>query len=122
MVKAMLRYSRTQLSSYADDLKETLDDLESSLQSNQSQPKVTVVTFDSETVSLSWKFNKEISDFIKSSDRSNFKWTKGDNGNWILKLFWDKSEEYVEAFRKAGYDTSDIATAEVKSKEVVIKD
>lgn len=121
MVRTMLNYSNTQLAKYKSDLKETLEFLEES-KNVVVQPKVKVVSFDAETVSISWKFNRGISDYIKSSDRSNYKWNKDDNGNWILKLYWDRAEEYIDEFIKAGYDTSEIATAEAKSKEIILKD
>lgn len=123
MVKTMLNYSNTQLSRYKDDLKETLSSLESELNDSATQqPKVEVVSYDAETVSITWKFNKQVSEFIKGSDRSNYKWSRDDEGRWILKLYWDRSEEYIDEFVKSGFDTSEVAKAEAKSKEVVIKD
>jgi hypothetical protein len=120
MVNTMLRYSNTQLSRYKDDLKETLSSLESELnESATQQPKVEVVEYDAETVKITWKFNKQVSEFIKSSDRSNYKWERDDNGRWILKLYWDRCEEYIDEFVNAGFDTSEVAKAEAKSKEVL---
>ena len=124
MIRIMLVYGKTQLTRYSDDLKETLKQLETPINTTKENTslKVSVVNFDSETVSLTWKFNKEMSNFIKDSNRANYKWRKGNNGEWIFKLYWDNSEEYIDKFRELGFDTSEIAIAEAKSKEVVLKD
>lgn len=119
MIKFMLVYKNTQLSSFAGELQATL----SALTTEDSKPQlvVKVESYDSECVNLSWKFNREISDFIKSSDRSKFRWIKNNN-QWILKLYWDNAEEYLEEFVKNGYDVSAVKEAYLKSQDVELKD
>lgn len=120
MLRVMIQYSNTQLTSHASDLKETLEYLES-VEPKKDVLKVKVESFDSESVSISWKFNKEISEFIKGSDRKNFRWSKPED-HWVLKLFWCAADEYIDKFIEMGYDTSDISSAKAKSEEVVLKD
>lgn len=124
MIRVMMNYSNTQLIGYADDLKDTLTWIESEkVKEDQSQkhPKVKVVSFDSEVVMLNWKFNKQVSEYIKQSDRANYSWRR-DDGKWILKLFWDKAEEYLEQMKNAGLDISDVMTAKMQAEDVVLKD
>lgn len=120
MVKFLLVYKNTQLKAYANDLMDTLDAI-ASVPNTTHQLAVKVESYDSESVSLSWKFNREISDFIKSSDRSKFRWTKNNN-QWILKLYWENTEEYLEEFVKNGYDVSAVRESYIKSQDVELKD
>lgn len=125
MVETLIKYSNTQLTSYKSDLKETLEYLNSDKAYNdivKSQRKVNVVSFDSETVQISWNYNRRVSEYIRESDRANYKWNRDNDGKWILKLFWCKADEYIEVLNANGFDTSEVAKAKAKAEEVVLTD
>ena len=122
MVKTMMKYSNTQLSEYADALKDTLEYLEEEIKKAEKEVKLVVKVegFNTNSVVLTWKFNREISDFIKSSNRKNYSWRKSDKGVWLFKLYWDASEEYLNKFVEKGYDISEVIEAKKKSADLVL--
>ena len=125
MVKFMLTYKNTQLSAYATDLQDTLKALESEVKTEVKtevdvKQSVKVVAYDSESVQITWKFNRTVSDAIKNSDRSNFRWLKVDN-QWILKLYWDKIDEYLDIFTENNFDISAITDARIKASDINLK-
>lgn len=120
MIKFMLVYKNTQLASFAKDLQDTLASLGNELEV-KTQPVVKVVSYDTESVQITWKFNRSVSDAIKNSDRNNFRWLKIDN-QWILKLYWDRLDEYLDIFVKNDFDVSAIQEALLKSQDIELKD
>lgn len=119
MIRTMLVYSNTQLAGYADALKETLAEVEEAIKAAENaKPVVTVEAFDSDSVSISWKFNRTISDYIKSSDRRNFRWNRAEDGKWVLKLYWDNADEYLDQFTANNYDISAVLDARKKAADI----
>lgn len=94
--KVLMTYTNTQLTNYAKDIKETLEKYQSSLN------VVKVVDYNKETVSLSWNYNTRVSEFIKSLDRQDVKWTRP-NGNWVLNIAWNKIQGLLDKFTQENY-------------------
>lgn len=111
IAKALIKYTNTQLSSYKTDIVETAKFFE------VEEKMVKVAGFDSETISLGWNFNRNISDFIKyQADKSMVRWMKQDNGTWLLKVEWSYIDTLVAQFVAEGFDTSRIEEARKQSK------
>lgn len=95
----LMTYSKTQLTSYAADIKETIDFYQTDLK------QVKVVDYDKKSVKISWEFNQNISNFIKSEfDRTNFRWVK-DNG-WFLIVKWSGVDALAQRFTNEGFDVT----------------
>ena len=108
--QVLQKYTKTQLTAYAADLKESLE-----YYSKQTDTKpVKVISFSKSEVALSWEFNKNISSFIKTQ-LTQYKWQKPD-GMWVLHLQWSAISEMVAKFNENGFDTSAITKAYEDSK------
>jgi SNF2 family DNA or RNA helicase len=119
MIRTMLVYSNTQLANYADALKETLAEVEKDIKTAEDAAMaVKVESFDTDSVSISWKFNRNVSEFIKASDRRNFKWSKTPEGKWILKLYWESVDDYMKVFKENGFNTTAVTEAHKKAADI----
>ena len=109
--KSLVRYTNTQLSSYKDDLLETIKFFE------KSKSMVKVAGFDSESVQIGWSFNKNISEFIKyNADKSMVRWMKQDDGTWLLKVKWSYIDALIKEFVAEGFDITEIKSIYEKNK------
>lgn len=114
--KIMLHYKNTQLANIADDLAESLKHYQAKV--------VEVVNHDNLTFSLSWPFDKVISDTLRTLDKSQFRWLKLDQ--WILQVKHEYAKEISDMFSKYGYDVSEIAAVAnidklFKKKKIVVE-
>lgn len=99
-------YKNTQLKSYADRIDETLEALYSSIK------QLNIVKFTDKYVQITWKFNKAVSEFIKSTDKELFKWLKTEV--WILQVDWSNVQIFLPIFEENGFDISKLQ--ELKQK------
>lgn len=102
LASVLQKYTKTQLTSYADSIKETI-------QHYQAQVKnVKVEGFNRESVRLSWNFNSTVSEFIKYTlDRKYFKWTRV-NDNWVLEIKWVGIDALLDVFSANGLNTTQV--------------
>lgn len=104
MVTVFNRYINTQLSHWADRIKETIKYYQKTVK------EVKVVDFSKDSVKLTWSYNKTVSDYIKyDMDRTHFKWTKP-QGEWVLSIEWDYLKQLLDVFQANGYSTTAIQT------------
>lgn len=99
-------YKNTQLKSYADRIEETRSALYTAIK------QLVIVKFTDKYVQLTWKFNKNVSEFIKSLDKELFRWIKGDS--WILQVDWYVVDRFLKVFEENGFDVSKVQ--EIKNK------
>lgn len=98
----LMKYSKTQLTSIATELKETVEHYQKLVK------EVKVVDFTKTSCKLSWNFNRNISNFIKSDlDRTFFKWSKP-NGEWVLEIKWQYIQQLLDKFIQEGFGVASI--------------
>lgn len=107
MASTLYRYKNTQLTGYADELDATLKALDKAVKS------VNIKAFTATLVNLSWGFNQNVSDWLKSWDRTNYRWTKP-NGEWVLAIKWVLVDPLLDKLDCNGYDTAPVR--ELKAK------
>ena len=101
VASVLMNYTKTQLTQYAADIKESLDVY------GKAVKELKVVDYDRKVVKLSWAFNRNISLFIKSSfDKKYFRWTK--DNEWVLNLKWDGFDILITEFDAEGFDTTNV--------------
>lgn len=94
VLKALNRYKNTQLCEYADSIKESIE-----FYTKEDKPKIHVIGKNHEgLVQLAWDYDSKIYKLMKTEkvNRSNFRWTRNDEGNWILNV----KPSYLEEFGK----------------------
>ena len=101
VASVLMNYTKTQLTQYAADIKESLDVY------GKAVKELKVIDYDRKVVKLSWAFNRNISLFIKSSfDKKYFRWTK--DSDWVLNLKWDGFDILIAEFDAEGFDTTNV--------------
>lgn len=99
MVTALHRYKSTQLTAYADELTTTLDELSKKVKT------VNLVAWTATQAYLSWNFNQNVSNFIKSLDRADYHWKKPD-GKWVLVMNWALLNPLLDVFEQNGFEVA----------------
>lgn len=113
----LIKYTKTQLSSYADAIVATAKFYQ------DAEKQVKVVAYDSESVTLSWNFNRNISDHIKyRMNRSDYRWTKTESGNWLLKVYTSAIYSLIDTFNAEKFDTTEVDAAVELSQNIVEAD
>lgn len=107
MVTALHRYKSTQLTAYADQLTETLDEL------NKRVKTVQLLAYTATHAHLSWNFNQNVSNFIKSLDRADYRWTKP-NGSWVLVMGWAVINPLLDTFEQNGFEVAHLRAIKAK--------
>lgn len=107
MVTALHRYKSTQLTAYADQLTETLDELSKKVKT------VNLLAYTNTHAHLSWNFNQNVSNFIKSLDRADYRWTKP-NGSWVLVMGWAVINPLLDAFEQNGFEVAHLRDLKTK--------
>ena len=114
---ALVKYSHTQLSSYAEDIKDTKAHYSSLVKT------ITIKEFSKNTIKLSWDYDKSVSEFIKTSmDKSWFKWSKPET-TWYFTVQWAHIDGLLTVFQNSGFSTIEIQSIQknldelLKSKE-----
>lgn len=102
----LFNYKNTQLKDYADRIVETRDALYDTIK------QLVIVKFTDKYIQLTWKFNKNVSEFIKNTDKELFKWIKADS--WILQVDWYAVDRFLKVFEENGFDVSKVQ--EIKTK------
>ena len=102
----LANYKNTQLKDYADRIEETRSVLYDIIK------QVSIVKFTDKYVQLTWKFNKNVSEFIKNTDKELYKWIKADV--WIFQSDWSVIDRFLKVFEENGFDVSKVQ--ELKSK------
>lgn len=98
------KYTNTQLQDIKQELKETLEKL------NKDIHKVTVVSSDEETITLTWYFDSSLSNTIKQLDRKNFRWKKHQN-TWLFEVKRDYLFVLLPEFEAREFNIEDIQQA-----------
>ena len=99
---ALIKYTNTQLTHMSGDIKETANYYQNLVKG------VKVVDFSYKYIKLSWNFNKNVSNFIKTQmDKDCFKWTKP-NGEWIFSVQWESLDQLIKVFQDNGFSTKAI--------------
>lgn len=106
VASTLLRYSKTQTSEYAEELKELMSAF------GKKVKEVTVLKTTSNSVELTWGFNKEISEFIKTDMKGLARWTKPD-GKWVLVVTWEGFQKLSEKFVNLGYSVPEVQKPEL---------
>ena len=103
------KYKKTQLTQWADDIEESITAYEGT-KTVKVNP-VEVVGVSDTQVSLTWTFDRKVSDQLKGKlDSTQYKWTKP-NGTWVLNVNWGYAETINQSFVSLGLDTTSLVKA-----------
>lgn len=102
LASVLLKYTKTQLSSKAEEIKETIAHYQKTVK------EVKVVDFNKNSIQLSWSFNKNVSEHIKyNMDRTYFRWLRP-QGEWVLEIQWSYLQQLMDVFQANGLGTASI--------------
>ena len=103
------KYKKTQLTQWANDIEESITAYEGA-KTVKVNP-VEVVGVSDTQVSLTWTFDRKVSDQLKGKlDSTQYKWTKS-NGTWVLNVNWGYAETINQSFVSLGLDTTSLVKA-----------
>ena len=95
-------YSRTQLKQYSGDISDSL--LFYGKLSTTSQFSVKVLGKNSTHIQISWKYNRDIADLLKTQlNKKMYFWNKTDSG-WILNVQWEYLDTMIQVFDERGFE------------------
>lgn len=98
----LIKYTKTQLTDLADDIRETAKHYQTIAK------EVKVIDFSRKYIKLSWEFDRNVSNFIKSQmDKNCFRWTKPE-GEWIFNVQWESLEQLIKVFQDNGFSTKSV--------------
>lgn len=113
-IKAVLKYTSTQLKEYKADLQYTLEKYEVLVNT------IKVVEVSRDGILLRMPYNNKISQFIKKeSDKVNMRWVKL-NENWALKVSWDYIDTLMTELSKENMILDEVEEA-IKKKDSLQK-
>jgi SWI/SNF-related matrix-associated actin-dependent regulator 1 of chromatin subfamily A len=101
------RYKNTQLRAYAEQIEDTISELQNA-ESEKKSTVIKVLSYDDNEIRFTWDYNKEVSVYIKQEiNRRSYWWTKEDN-QWVFHMEWQNLELVYEIFEKNGFSTQQL--------------
>ena len=104
LASVLMRYTKTQLVSYRDKIKSTVDFYQNLFKS------VKVRQFNNKQVELTWSYSAKVGNFIKENlDRTQYRWSKPDD--WVFTINWSSIDPLISVFKEEEYSVTEIEEA-----------